>query len=387
MKQQSQIIRGQAERSQHREHSSPIYMTSSFVFDDAEHARALFAEEVNGDIYTRYSNPNLSELVDKMVHLENADAGLTFASGMAAIFAALAGLLKTGDHVVASRSLFGSTVKLLADLLPRWGITTTFVDADKPEQWDEAIQPNTKMLFAETPSNPGLDVIDLARIAELKNQFNLVLLVDNSFATPILQKPIELGADLVAHSSTKFIDGQGRTIGGLLVGRHDLMSEIKTFARHTGPSMSPFNAWLLCKSLETLQLRVEKHCENALTIAQHFDGHPEVNVRYPFLSSHPQVDLAKKQMRLGGGLLTLELKDGRERAHKFMDATELVSLSSNLGDTRTIITHPSTTTHSKLTEEERLRVGITQGLIRVSVGLEDVQDIINDFENALNNSK
>lgn len=387
MKEQTKTIRTQSPRSAHREHSASIYMTSSFIFDDAEHARALFAEDIHGDIYTRYSNPNLTELTDKIVQLEHAEAGLTFASGMAAIFAALAGLLNSGDHVVASRSLFGSTIKLLADILPRWGITTTFVDADKPELWERTIQPNTKLMFAETPSNPGLDVIDLQRVAAIKNEFNLVLLVDNSFATPILQRPIDFGADLVAHSSTKFIDGQGRTIGGLLVGRGDLMSEIKTFARNTGPSMSPFNAWLLSKSLETLQLRVEKHCENALALATHFENHADVTVRYPFLNSHPQVDLAKKQMRLGGGLLTLELQGGRERAHQFMDATELVSLSSNLGDTRTIITHPSTTTHSKLTEEERLRVGITQGLIRVSVGLEDVSDIIKDFENALKKSQ
>ncbi len=385
MKEQTKIIRTQ--KSSHREHSSSIYMTSGFVFDDAEHARALFAEEVQGDIYTRYSNPNLSELADRMVQLENAKAGLTLASGMAAIFAALAGCLKSGDNIVASRSLFGSTVKLLADILPRWGITTTFVDADQPDQWERAIQPNTRMLFAETPSNPGLDLIDLQAIAAMKNAFNLVLLVDNTFATPVLQRPIDAGADLVVHSTTKFIDGQGRTIGGVLVGSTELLSDIVTFARQTGPCMSPFNAWLLSKSLETLQLRVEKHCRNALTIAQHFENHPEVNVRYPFLDSFPQVELAKKQMRYGGGLLTLEVKGGRERAHKFINAATMVSLCSNLGDTRTIITHPSTTTHSKLTEEERQRVGISQGLIRVSVGLEDAQDIIDDFENALEHSK
>jgi O-succinylhomoserine sulfhydrylase len=362
-------------------------MTSGFVFENAEHARALFAEEVNGDIYTRYSNPNLDELVDKMVMLENAETGLTFASGMAAIFAALAGLLDSGDHIVASRSLFGSTVKLLTDILPRWGITTTFVDAADTDLWEGAIQPNTKMLFAETPSNPGLDLIDLHAVAAIKKDFNLVLLVDNTFATPVLQKPIDLGADLIAHSTTKFIDGQGRTIGGILVGSSKLFPGIKNFARNTGPSMSPFNAWLLAKSVETLHLRVEKHCQNALTIAQHFENHPEVNVKYPFLDSFPQVELAKKQMRYGGGLLTLEVKGGRERAHRFMDSTKMVSLCSNLGDTRTIITHPSTTTYSRLTEEERQRVGITQGLIRVSVGLEDAQDIIDDFEKALKQSK
>ncbi|MBN1559909.1 aminotransferase class I/II-fold pyridoxal phosphate-dependent enzyme [candidate division KSB1 bacterium] len=388
LQKQTLAIRTQMKRSAYREHSAPIFMTSSFVFDSAEHARALFVEEVDGDIYTRYSNPNLTELIDKMVQLENAEAGLTFSSGMAAIYAAVAGLLRAGDHIVASRSLFGATYKLLTDILPRWHITTTFVDADQHEQWRAAIQPNTKILFAETPSNPGLDLIDLEYVNSLKENRELVLLVDNCFATPIVQTPIDWGADLVTHSTTKFIDGQGRTIGGILVGRSDLIDEIKIFARQTGPCMSPFDAWLLSKSLETLALRMEKHCANAWELATHFEGHPElVQVKYPFLASHPHVALAKKQMRMGGGLVTFEVKGGRDRAMRFIDAVELASISSNLGDTRTIITHPATTTHSKMTEEERLRVGITPGSIRISVGLEDIADVIQDFDMALQRSK
>ncbi|RQW06225.1 aminotransferase class I/II-fold pyridoxal phosphate-dependent enzyme, partial [candidate division KSB1 bacterium] len=335
MEKQTRIIRTQLQRSAHREHSAPIFMTSGFVFDSAEHGRALFAGEVDGDIYTRYSNPNLTELIDKMVQLENAQAGLAFASGMAAIYAALAGLLRAGDHIVASRSLFGATYKLLTDILPRWNIGTTFVDADQHEQWRSAIRPNTKILLTETPSNPGLDLIDLEYVSSLKENRDLVLLADNTFATPVVQTPIDWGADLVTHSTTKFIDGQGRTIGGILVGRLDLVEEIKTFARQTGPCLSPFDAWLLSKSLETLALRMEKHCRNAWELASHFEGHPELlRVKYPFLASHPHIALAKKQMRMGGGMVTFEVKGGRDRAMRFIDAVELASISSNLGDTR-----------------------------------------------------
>ncbi len=388
MKPQTRAIRHQAERSQHREHSAPIYLTSSFVFDSAEHARALFADEADGDIYSRYSNPNTTELINKMKALEGADDGLAFASGMAAVFSGLAALLNSGDHVLASRSLFGSSYQILTQILPRWGITCSFFDIDDPDSWEQHIRPETKLIFSETPSNPGLDIVDLKKLEQLKTEHNLILMIDNCFATPVLQKPAQFGADLIVHSSTKFIDGQGRTIGGILVGNEEFVSTIRTFARHTGPAMSPFTAWLLSKSLETLELRMQKHCENAWELATYFDGHPQVvYVKYPFLPSHPQFDLAQQQMRLGGGLFTLELKGGLERAKRFVDATEMISISSNLGDTRTIITHPTTTTHSKLTEDERQRVGITPGLIRISVGLEDIQDIQEDIERALELSK
>jgi len=375
-------------RTAYREHSAPIFMTSSFCFNNAEQARALFAEEESGDIYSRYSNPNSTELIDKMVQLEKAEDGLAFSSGMAAIFASLAGILSSGDHVVASRSLFGSTIKILQDILPRWGVACTFVDIDKPQQWDEALEHNSKIIFTETPSNPGLDLSDLAYLGDLKKSRDILLVVDNSFATPALQTPMDFGADLVAHSTTKFIDGQGRTIGGILVGTAESIARVRTFARNTGPSMSPFNAWLLSKSLETLHLRVEKHCENALAIARYFAEHSQlVGVKYPFLTSHPQHELAKAQMLAGGGLVAFEVKGGMNRAMSFINATKMVSSSSNLGDTRTIITHPTTTTHSSLTEEERLDAGITPGLIRISVGLEHVEDIIEDFEHALDASK
>ena len=388
MKKETKAIRRQMPKTTYREHSTPLFMTSSFVFDDAEHARDLFAEHADGDIYTRYSNPNNSELIDKLVQLEHAEDGLALASGMAAIFSSFAGLLSSGDHIVASRSLFGSTVKILADILPRWGITSTFVDINSCDQWENALQKNTKILFTETPSNPGLDLSDLSFLASLKNGKDLLLVVDNTFATPALQNPMNFGADLVAHSSTKFIDGQGRTIGGLLVGKEEWISKIRPFVRNTGPSMSPFNAWLLSKSLETLHVRMERHCQNALELATHFENHRElVQAKYPFLQSSSHFELAKKQMSAGGGMTSIEVKGGLDRAMSFINATTMVSRSSNLGDTRTIITHPATTTHSSLTEEERLSVGITPGLIRISVGLENIQDIIDDFETALERSK
>jgi len=388
LKKNTNAIRSQMPRTAYREHSAPIFMTSSFCFDDAEQARALFAEEESGDIYSRYSNPNTTELINKMVLLEKAEDGLAFSSGMAAVFASLAGLLSSGDHVVASRSLFGSTIKILKDILPRWGVACTFVDIDNLQQWEEAVEKNTKIIFTETPSNPGLDLSNLAHLGELKKSHDILLIVDNSFATPALQNPMDFGADLVAHSSTKFIDGQGRSIGGVLVGTTASIAPVRAFARNTGPSMSPFNAWLLSKSLETLHLRVEKHCDNALAVAKHFVGHSQlVGVRYPFLPSHPQHELAKAQMSAGGGLVSFEVKGGMARAMQFINATRMVSSSSNLGDTRTIITHPTTTTHSSLTENERLRVGITPGMIRISVGLEDVKDIIEDFEKALEASQ
>ncbi len=384
MKEQTKLIRNQSARSFNREHSVPLYLTSSFIFDNAEHGRAMFAEEVEGNLYSRYSNPNTTELINKVAEMEGAEAGLAFSSGMAAVFASIAGLLKSGDHIVAFRSVFGSTHQLFTQLLPRWGITATYVDASKPEDFEKAILPETKMVFLETPSNPGLELVDLEWLGKLKEKYNFILNVDNCFATPYLQKPISFGADLVSHSATKYMDGQGRVLGGLLVGRADLMKELMFFIRHTGPAMSAFNAWTISKSLETLTLRVDRHCSSALKLAEVLELNKEIEeVRYPFLPSHPQYDLAKRQMKQGGGVVTFTLKGGAERAIKFMDALKMILLSPNLGDSRSIATHPTTTTHSKLSEEERAQLKIYPGTIRISVGLEDSEDILEDVKQAI----
>ncbi len=381
-------VRTQTERSQHREHSVPIYATSSFVFEDAEQARAMFADEIPGNIYTRFSNPNNNEFIEKLCLLEGTEDGVATASGMAAMFTSIAAFLKSGDHVVASQSVFGSTHQILTQLLPRWGITHTYVPIDKPELFEKSIQPTTKMIFIESPSNPAMDLVDIEWLAGIANKHGLILNVDNCFATPYLQNPAKLGAHIVTHSATKFIDGQGRTIGGAVLGTKALIKEVRFMARHTGPAMSPFNGWILSKSLETLAVRMEKHCENALALAQFLEQQPEVQlVKYPFLPSHPQVELAKKQMRLGGGLVTFEVKGGLERGRRFLDSLQMLSLSANLGDTRTIATHPASTTHSKLAEADRLAVGITPGLVRISVGLEHIDDVKADVLQALQKSK
>ncbi len=388
MKKETKSIRIQVEKSKHREHSVPLYLTSSFVFDNTEQGRALFADETEGDIYSRLSNPNVSEFIQKMYILENAEAGSAFATGMAAIYASFAALLKSGEHIITSRSLFGSTHQLLTKILPKWGITHTYVDNANPENWEKAVKENTRMIFVETPSNPQLEIIDLEFLGKLKEKYKLILNVDNCFATPVIQTPADFGADLVTHSATKFIDGQGRVLGGVVVGKKGLIMEIEFFARQTGSSLSPFNAWVLSKSLETLAVRIERHSENALMFAEYFKDNNELEfLRYPFLSTHPQYALAKKQMKLGGGIVTFSVKGGYARAEKFMDALKIISRTPNLGDTRTSITHPSSTTHSKLTEKERLAVGITPGLVRISVGLENIKDIIEDVEQALNVSK
>jgi len=385
---ETSAIREQAPRTAEREHSVPLFLTSSFVFDSAEQARALFADEIPGNVYSRYSNPNSEEFVRKLCVLEGAEDGIATASGMSAIFTTMASLLSTGDHLVAGRALFGSTHQLLTRVLPRWGIGHTYVDLDADEAaWEGAIRPETKLVFVETPSNPGLALIDLEWLARICRRRGVLLVVDNCFTTPYLQQPIHHGADLVIHSATKFIDGQGRTLGGAILGRAQLIAEARFFARHTGPAISPFNAWILSKSLETLAVRMDRHCENALRLALHFEGHPEIeSVRYPFMESHPQYALARKQMKAGGGIVVLVLKGGLERARRFIDSLELLSHSPNLGDTRTIVTHPTSTTHSKLSEEERVRVGITPGMVRLSVGLEHVDDIVADLEQALRRS-
>lgn len=385
---ESKGIRTQSDNRLHREHSSPIFMTSSFIFENAEQARAMFADEIEGNIYTRFTNPNNNEFIDKLCLLEEAESGIATASGMAAMFCSMAGLLDAGDHVLASRSVFGSTHQLFTQIFPKWGIEHTYVDIDKPETWEGEIKPNTRMIFAETPSNPGLDIIDLEWLGELAAKHEVILNIDNCFATPFLQQPMKHGAHLVTHSATKFIDGQGRTIGGAIVGLEELIQDVRFFTRHTGPSLSPFNGWILSKSLETMPVRMEKHCENALKIAEYLEGHEElVSVKYPFLPSHPQQKLAKKQMRYGGALVTFIVSGGYDRACRFLDNLSMLSLTANLGDTRTTVTHPSSTTHSKLTQEEQKKVGIEPGLVRISVGLENINDILEDIVGALEASK
>lgn len=383
---ETQAIRTQTKRSQFSEHSTPLYLTSSFVFDDAEDMRASFAEEKQRNLYSRFSNPNTTEFVDKVVAMEGAEAGYAFATGMAAVFSTFGALLNAGDHIVSCRSVFGSTHSLFTKYLPKWNIETSYFKITEADKIESLIQPNTKILYAETPTNPAVDILDLELLGSIAKKHNLLLVIDNCFATPYLQNPIKFGADLVIHSATKLIDGQGRVLGGVTVGKEDLVREIYLFSRNTGPAMSPFNAWVLSKSLETLSIRVEKHCENALKVAQFLEEHPKVNlVKYPFLKSHPQYETAKKQMRLGGNIVAFEIQGGIEAGRKFLNSIQLCSLSANLGDTRTIVTHPASTTHSKLSEEDRLEVGITDGLVRCSVGLENVEDVIYDLNQALNN--
>ncbi|GAB4326733.1 MAG: O-succinylhomoserine sulfhydrylase [Flammeovirgaceae bacterium] len=386
---ETNAVRTQTERSQHREHSVPIYATSSFVFEDAEQGRALFAGEYDGNIYTRFSNPNNDEFIKKLCLLEKTEDGMPMASGMAAMFVSMAAFLRSGDHLLASRSVFGSTHQIITQILPRWGIMHSYVDIKRPQDWESYIRPNTKMIFVETPSNPSLDLVDLEWLGKLAEKHGLLLNVDNCFATPYLQTPAQYGAHIVTHSATKFIDGQGRVIAGAVLGKADLIDEVRFFARHTGPALSPFNSWVLSKSLETLSIRMDRHCENALKVAKWLEEQKSevVWVKYPHLPSHPQYELAKKQMKQGGGIVTFELKGGVERGRKFLDSLKMFSLTANLGDTRTIATHPASTTHSKLSEDERNAVGISAGLVRISVGLEHINDIIEDIDQALKASK
>lgn len=381
-------IRIAKSKSNQKEHSAPIYLTSSFTFDSAEEARATFADEIEGNIYSRYANPNSTDLIEKICAAEGTEDGIATASGMAAMFASIASLLQQGDHVLAARSLFGSTHQLLTRVFPKWGITSTYGDISDFENWDKLVQSNTRMLFIETPSNPGLEIIDLEWAGKFAEAHNLILVVDNCFASPYLQQPAKWGAHIVTHSATKYIDGQGRVLGGLILGKKDLIKDVQFFTRHTGPAISPFNAWILSKSMETLGVRMDRHCSNALTVAEHFEGNSEIiSVKYPFLKSHPQHHLAVKQMSQGGGIVTLDLKGGVQRAQRFIDNLQMISVTANLGDSRSIVTHPASTTHSKLSEEERNKVGITDGLIRLSVGLEHYDDIIQDVDQALQKSK
>ncbi|MFT5752615.1 MAG: O-succinylhomoserine sulfhydrylase [Flavobacteriales bacterium] len=381
---ETQAIRIQTERSQHAEHSTPIFLTSSFVFDDAEEMRASFAEEKQRNIYSRYTNPNVAEFVKKMCQWEGAAAGHAFATGMSAIFSTFAALLNSGDHVISAQAIFGNTHSLFTNYFPKWNISHSYFDVNHLEQIEALIRPETKILYVESPTNPGVDIVDLEVLGALSRKHNLIFIVDNCFATPYLQQPIKYGADLVIHSATKLIDGQGRVMGGVTVGSVDLVDIVYRFARITGPALSPFNAWTLSKSLETLAVRVDKHCKNALTLAQFLEGRPAIkSVKYPFLKSHPSYAIAKKQMKLGGNVIAFELKGGLENGRAFLDAIRMCSLTANLGDTRTIVTHPASTTHAKLSPEERKEVGITDGLVRISVGLEHIEDIKSDIQQAL----
>lgn len=381
---ETDAIRHQLERTEFLEHSVPLYLTSSFVFEDAEDMRASFAEEKVRNIYSRFSNPNCTEFVEKICKMEGAEDGFAFATGMAAVFSTFAALLKSGDHVLSSRSVFGSTHTIFTKIFPKWNIESTYADVDKIDEWESLIQPNTKILYAETPTNPAVDILDLEKLGAIAKKHNLILIIDNCFATPYLQQPIKFGTHLVIHSATKFIDGQGRVLGGVVVGPTDLVKEIYIFSRNTGPALSPFNAWVLSKSLETLAVRMDRHCDNALKLAEYLEQNDAVSwVKYPFLKSHPQYEIAKKQMKAGGAVVAFELKGGVEAGKAFLDKLQMLSLSANLGDTRTIVTHPASTTHSKLSEAERLAAGITPGLVRVSAGLEHIDDIIADIAQAL----
>jgi O-succinylhomoserine sulfhydrylase len=388
LKFETHCVRTQAERSPHKEHSVPIFETSSFVFSSAEEARAVFAEETEGNIYSRFSNPNTDEFIQKLCSLEGAEDGIATASGMSAVFLSIAGLLRPGDHILSSRQIFGTTHLLFTQVLSRWGISHTYVDLKNQQEWEENLLPTTRMIYTETPSNPGLELADLKWLGRFSAKNNLYLVVDNCFATPYLQNPFLYGADLVVHSATKFIDGQGRTVSGAVLGSKEFMKDVRLFSKIIGPTMSPFTGWLLSKSLETLSVRMDRHCSNALKLATCLEKNPGVAwIRYPFLPSHPQFKLAKKQMKQGGGLVSFELKGGVKRATRFIDALQLISITSNLGDTRTTVTHPATTTHSKLTVAERKASGITEGMIRVSVGLEHIDDIQADIEQAIIRSK
>lgn len=378
-------IRIQTNQTNEMEHATPLFLTSSFCFEDAESMRAAFADETDDNIYSRFSNPNVQEFIDKICALEGAEAGYATASGMSAVFGSFMALMKQGDHLLSCNSIFGSTHTVISRYLPKYGITYGYVPATATEaEWEAAIRPNTKMIYLETPTNPGLDILDLDMIGRVARKHNIILNVDNCFATPVSQCPIVYGADLVVHSATKWLDGQGRVLGGIVVGRKELIKEIYLFCRSTGPALSPFNAWLLSKSLETLDVRMERHASNALFIATSLENHPKLSgIKYPFLKSHPQYDIATKQMQNGGGIVCFELKGGLEAGKTFLNKLKMLSLTANLGDTRSIASHPASTTHAKLTEEERLAVHITPGLIRISVGLEHKDDILEDIIQAL----
>ncbi len=380
----SEVIRTRTPQSDAMEHVSPLYLTSSFTYQSAEEMRAVFAGEQQANIYSRFINPSVTEFQERMKILEGTEAAMATASGMSANFASFMSLLSAGDHLLSGRAIFGSTHSMLTKFLPKWGISHSYFDMRHPEELEHLVRPESKILYVETPSNPGLNLVDLDYLNQFAKAHDLIFIVDNTFATPILQKPKEFGAHLIVHSATKWIDGQGRTLGGVICGDQKYIDDIYLFCRNTGPSLSAFNAWILSKGLETLSVRIEKHSKNALQLAERLSDHPKIAyVKYPFLKSHPQYELAKKQMSLGGGVVCFEVKGGIEAGRHFLDRLKMLSMTANLGDVRSIASHPASTTHAKLTEEERLETGITPGLIRISVGLEHIDDIIEDIEQAL----
>ncbi len=371
-------------RSQFNEHSEALFLTSSYVFDSAAQAAARFIGEEPGNIYSRFTNPTVTMFEERLAALEGAEQCVATASGMSAILACGMGLLKSGDHIVASRSIFGATVNLFGAIFKRFGVETTFVSATDVSEWTAAVRPNTRLFFLETPSNPLTEVSDIAAIAAVAKKHGALLAVDNCFCTPILQRPFDLGADIVIHSATKYIDGQGRVLGGAVLGSKKVMEPVYQFLRTAGPTMSAFNAWVFLKGLETLKIRMDAHSANALAVAQWLEAQPNVaRVFYPGLPSHPQHALAMKQQKTGGGIVSFEVKGGREAAWRVIDNTRLVSITANLGDTKTTLTHPATTTHARITPEARAAAGITEGLLRIAVGLEAVSDIQADLARGL----
>ena len=377
-------VRAGTVRSQFNEHSEAMFLTSSFMFGSAAEAAARFKGEQEGPIYARFANPSVGMMETRLAALEGAERCVAFASGMAAILATVMGLMRAGEHIVASRSIFGSTVQLFSNILARFGVETTYVSPTDPEAWRAAVRPNTKLFFVESPSNPLTEVSDIRALADVAHAAGVWLAVDNCFCTPVLQKPMALGADIVIHSATKYLDGQGRVLGGAVLGSRALMEGVFTFLRTAGPSLSAFNAWVIFKGMETLSLRMAAHSRNALALAQWLEAQPQVaRVYYPGLPSHPQHELAMRQQTSGGGIVAFELKGGKDAAWKLIDATKLVSITANLGDTRTTITHPASTTHSRMTAEQRAEAGIGDGLVRVAAGLEAVADIQADLARGL----
>lgn len=382
---QTTLVRGGLHRSPHKETSEALYLTSGFVYDTAEEAEAAFKGDHKRYIYGRYGNPTVTAFEERLRLLEGAKACKGTASGMAAVHAALICQLQAGDKVVASRALFGSCHYIINELLPRFGVETHLVDGTDYDQWEAAIGSNVTVTFLESPSNPTLEIIDIARVAELTHAAGGKLVVDNALASPVVQKPLSLGADVVIYSATKHIDGQGRSLGGAILGPTEIVEEkLSNIMRHTGPSLSPFNAWILLKGLETLDLRVERHSRNAHQVAAFLNNHSSISkVLYPGLATHPDYALAQKQMRDGGTVVTFELDGGKEKAFQFLNALQIADISNNLGDSKSLVTHPATTTHQRLEEEERDRLGISGGMVRLSVGLEDPIDLISDIEQAL----
>jgi O-succinylhomoserine sulfhydrylase len=382
----TQLIRGGIARSHFEETSEALYLTSGYVYSSPEEAEAAFKGESKRYIYSRYANPTVSMFEKRLALLEGAAHCVGIASGMAAMFAAVASQVKVGDRVVASRALFGSCNYILTEQLPKYGVETVFVDGTNLDQWRDALSKQTVCVFIETPSNPTLEVIDIAAVSELAHAAGARMVVDNVFATPVLQSPLTLGADIVMYSATKHIDGQGRTMGGAILFNDEsyLKDYLEPFLRHTGPSLSPFNAWVMLKGLETLDIRVQRHCDNAEIIAAFLCTNPKINkVLYPGMDSHPQYQLAMKQMSRGGTMISFEVNDGKAGAFRFLKALHLIDISNNLGDSKSLTTHPATTTHQRMKEEDRMALGITPGLVRVSVGLEDIEDIIEDLDQAL----